>query len=502
MLRLYNDKEKVVFVPETFGEYYVSICDLKVRDKTGKVLNVELGVKGEPTVKLNWYRGNILYPVKEVVAHCFKRIHLEVRFWSELKVEVVDGNEENVHPSNLIWRFPKALGASEFNGFGFIPGFSRYMINKAGVVFDLKRKRFVKARVSRDYYTYLLIQDVSGKRVNAPRHRLLCMVFKEYPLRLDEMEINHINGVRGDDDLDNLEWCTGSENRQHAIESYLTPVNKPVVMEHIVTGEIIELPTLKKLCETIGIERRQILPHLRSKKGVYLHHPFEVRFKFEEHKEPNSHSRSKVIARNIVTKEIVEFPSIVDCIKYTGLSEHTVKGRLDKNPNSIYEDFWQFKRKSDETEWEEVSDPEKELLSNSWSKVVLVKDLISNEVTEHPTQRQAAEKMGISESGLHQILSDPRQPIVTSDSSGRSYLVQRKSQFKGWREVTDLKRSLSLDAPGRAVVVVDTVTGEERLFDNCKSCADFYNLNTTTLNWRLKKNGTKAYPPGLIFKYA
>lgn len=60
----------------------------------------------------------------------------------------------------------------------------------------------------------------NGVREIAKIHRLVGFAFIDNPQ--NKPEINHINGIKTDNRIENLEWCTRSENSLHAFRTGLT----------------------------------------------------------------------------------------------------------------------------------------------------------------------------------------------------------------------------------------------------------------------------------------
>lgn len=82
--------------------------------------------------------------------------------------------------------------------------------------FILKEK-FLKPTLAASGYMRTTIYNNSGVGVPFSVHRLVAKVFIPNPD--NKPQVNHINGVKNDNRVENLEWVTASENGLHSFKN-------------------------------------------------------------------------------------------------------------------------------------------------------------------------------------------------------------------------------------------------------------------------------------------
>lgn len=102
--------------------------------------------------------------------------------------------------------------------------YSKYRITKDGRVFSLNynntnKEQEMQQSVKRGYAVVGLVCD-DGKRRFIGVHRLVANI--HIPNPNNKPQVNHIDGNKLNNHVDNLEWVSASENQQHAFDTGLS----------------------------------------------------------------------------------------------------------------------------------------------------------------------------------------------------------------------------------------------------------------------------------------
>ena len=96
---------------------------------------------------------------------------------------------------------------------------NEYLVSDDGRVFSKRAKREIRPNHDRfGYLYYVLCVEKNRKTVKA--HRLVALAFLDNPQ--NKPTINHKNGIRDDNRVENLEWATNKEQ-----------TNDPITLKHL-----------------------------------------------------------------------------------------------------------------------------------------------------------------------------------------------------------------------------------------------------------------------------
>lgn len=144
-----------------------------------------------------------------------------------------------------------------------------YEVSSMGVV-----RYKLTGKIVNDYNSGCGYRGVSlywnGKRKKATIHRLVVSAFKGIPLGY---EVNHKNGNKHDNRLENLELLTRSENNLHAYHVLGKKV-QPIIATDIATGQIKEYSSIEDAIKD-GFSSANIFTVLNGTRHSHKGHRFE-----------------------------------------------------------------------------------------------------------------------------------------------------------------------------------------------------------------------------------
>lgn len=432
-------------------KFYIN-NDGQVKDIKGNDIPYWRDNDGNKVVHCLGWDGERDYRVIDLVAIQFKSLKIPVEDYNNVIAFTIDGDPDNTHAKNIGYRFKNGkLTFKPRPGFYYIPGFTGLAINEKGEVVDTLRNIAKTFRVSSPgsyknitggYYITNVV-FTKNKYVSASRHRLLCLVFKEYPDNVDYLVVNHINGIPGDDRLDNLEWNTRSENNQHAWLSDLRSQNKKVLVRNVFTGEVTEYYSICECARRLGYSSDETIRQrlISSPFGKVFQDATQIKFKDDKRSwvipdDPEASVKQAqpvipVLVRNCKDLSITEFKSVTDAGKYTGVERSTIELRL-KTGNRKPLFGWQFKLKSDNKEWQEFTEKEylDSLKPNNFP--VDARNLLTGKTLKFSSVNQAEKYFGKTFSW---VITRGKQPLYPDG-------WQLKYEIDEWNEVLDIEETL------------------------------------------------------------
>ncbi len=111
-----------------------------------------------------------------------------------------------------IWKdIPNYVGMYKVSNLGNVKSIGRYVDWRNTKKFF--RTRILRAGSDKSGYSIVVLCK-SGMMKAFKIHRLVAILFIQNIN--NKLEVNHINGIKTDNNINNLEWCTHSENLKHA----------------------------------------------------------------------------------------------------------------------------------------------------------------------------------------------------------------------------------------------------------------------------------------------
>ena len=150
---------------------------------------------------------------------------------------------------------------------------SKYAVSNKGHIMNIRSGKIIKTTVNSSGYESVQLSEY-GKRKRFLIHRLIAFVFILNP----ELKpyVNHKDGNKLNNTVENLEWCTAKENEKHARLTKLKDQNKPVKAISILNPEDIQIyESLSECSRSMDINKGTIHRVLKGKRNATHGYYFE-----------------------------------------------------------------------------------------------------------------------------------------------------------------------------------------------------------------------------------
>lgn len=273
-------------------------------------------------------------------------------------------------------------------GYAEIPGFNNYMVSKEGVIYSKVYKKKLSPFTNTSGYLSVIIKDDDGNDRNRMVHYLVIMAYRndEY-LKLKEshelyapsdercLVVNHIDGNKQNNHLNNLEVISQKENYKHIVDTGLK-VTKPVVIRWVDTGEEKEFISMQSASTALGIDNKTLSQRFTSKDYLRTVYPEGVQIRLlsdPDFEKPIYYVNNGSVSVGIAVIDYKVSPfhekyysSLNTYCEEMGYHTSNIVNSVDINSQPILNNLHRIKKLDDFSDWKTCyrNDPVLELVSS------------------------------------------------------------------------------------------------------------------------------------------
>lgn len=261
--------------------------------------------------------------------------------WKKIIEEKLKEHPLPEHADGRDGYFPNNVECLSKPGYYHIPlSKTPVVIDRHGNVFNLQTYRPQPTRLNTRGYPMVYLSNIGPVRYISV-HRLVGMIFvprkdKYASTDFKDLQINHKDTIKTNNDYTNLEWVTNEENMEHACSHDLFKKwCKAILSKCVATGEVRRFRSTSEACRHFFIARDSMRDHIFSPvAGRVIHNGYI--FKLDDGKEwpvwvfPESDyltigKRCDVVIECVSTGKKIIFNNHTEVATYLGFSGSTLR---------------------------------------------------------------------------------------------------------------------------------------------------------------------------------
>lgn len=146
--------------------------------------------------------------------------------------------------------------------FHYYPLNNRYAVSRSGSAYDTELGKPLSPQIGA--YVHYRLVDANGKQILTGRHRMVAITYIPDDRDITKLQVNHKDGNKWNDYVDNLEWTTPRENTLHAGATGLSDKCLPILARDAKSLEVKRYDTILECAEEFGIHHDSMKFRARS----------------------------------------------------------------------------------------------------------------------------------------------------------------------------------------------------------------------------------------------
>lgn len=302
------------------------------------------------------------------------------------------------------------------------------MVSRDGKVLNVcTGNMLVPFSTSNGYKGIHTTKRTDGKLVSL-QHRLVAQAFLDPKGRdVDKLQVNHIDGNKSNNCVENLEWVTPKENCVHAGKAGFSPKCLAIDVKDVKTGEVKQFDSFIDCARFYGTSKDVVRFRIQAGRDGHRIFPEKRQYRLHSDKpwperkdqtvDTYGHKKS-VEVKNLRTGDVTQYPTVSEAAAALDVEDSCLYNKINRRGQPILPGMLQVRFTTDE-KWKEYTNPFLESMKTHGSRAVEVYDTKTGERKCFTTCASAARHMGILDTTMSERLRSNGKKVFSDGCTYR-----------------------------------------------------------------------------------